>query len=143
MLKQLVASVLTSVGLLSLNISPTLAKPADDFRYHKTFYPTNCNIAINGEKYTCDYGVMGAFSNATANLKLCSTRYCFILVLSSAQLANVADGEDFYVRQVAFQRGSAIVDQWDASLRCGFSRSDGIGCLGELENGTEIVIYVE
>ncbi|WP_236142599.1 hypothetical protein [Nostoc sp. CMAA1605] len=143
MLKKLAASVLTSVGLLSLNASPTLARPAQDFRYHRSFNTTNCNIAINGERYTCDYGVMGAFSNASANLKLCSTRYCFILILSRAQLANVADGQDFYVNQVAFQQGNSIIDEWDASIRCGFSRSDGIGCLGELENGTRIAIYVE
>lgn len=143
MLKNIVASLVTSVGLLSLNVSPTLARPAQSFRYHKTFYPTSCNILVNGEKYTCDYAVMGAFNDATANIKLCSTSYCFILILSPTQLANVADGQDFYVRQIAIQKGSRILDQWGASLRCGFSSSNGIGCLGSLENNSQIAIYVE
>lgn len=142
MLKKMVASVLTSVGLLSLNASPTLAKPAVNYAAHETFYPSTCTIAIEGEKYTCDYTVMGAFNDASANLKLCSKRYCLILMLNSTQLANVADGENFYVRQMAWQRGNSIRDQWDVSMQCGF-KSDAMGCIGELENGSAIAIYVE
>ncbi|NMG06692.1 hypothetical protein [Brasilonema sp. UFV-L1] len=142
MLKRMVASVLTSVGLLSLNANPTLARPADYFAAHKTYYPSTCTIAFNGEKYTCDYTVVGAFNNATANLKLCSRRYCFILILSPTQLANVADGEGFYVRKIALQRGSRIINQWNVSMQCGF-RSQAMGCLGEFRNGSAIAIYVD
>lgn len=142
MLKRMVASLLTSVGLLSLNANPTLARPAVNYKYHQTVYPSTCTIAFNGEKYTCDYTVVGAFNNASANLKLCSRRYCFILILSPTQLANLADGEGFYVRQIAMQSGSRIVDQWNVSMQCGF-RSQAMGCLGEFENGSAIAIYVE
>ncbi|MDZ8091573.1 MAG: hypothetical protein RMZ42_06495 [Nostoc sp. DedQUE05] len=142
MLKRMVASLLASVGLLSLNAPATLAKPAVNFAAHETFYPSSCTIAIKGEKYGCDYTVMGAFSDASANLKLCSKRYCLILMLSPTQVANVADGEDFYVRQMAWQRGSTVSEQWDVSMQCGF-KSDAMGCIGELENGSAIAIYVE
>lgn len=142
MFKRMVVSLLTSVGLLSLNASPTLAKPANNFRYHQTFYPSTCSIAIDGEKYGCDYTVMGAFSDASANLKLCSTRYCLILMLTPSQLANLGDGEDFYVSQIAWQRGNRVSDQWDVSMQCGF-KSDAIGCMGEFENGSAIAIYLE
>ena len=142
MLKRMVASVLTSVGLLSLNANATLARPAVNFAANQTFYPSNCTIAIEGEKYTCDYTVMGTFNDASANLKLCSTAYCLILVLSPTQVANVADGENFYVRQMAWQRGNTVSDQWDVSMQCGF-KSDAMGCIGELENGNKVAIYIE
>jgi hypothetical protein len=142
MLKRMVASLLTSVGLLSLNANPTLAKAADYFAAHKTFYPSTCTIGFQGEEYTCDYTVVGAFNDATANLKLCSTSYCFILILSPTQLAQVADGKDFYVRQIAMQKGNRIVTQGNVSMHCGF-RSQAMGCLGELTNGSKIAIYVE
>lgn len=142
MLKKIVASLLTSVGLLSLNANPTLAKPAVNFAARETIYPSTCTIAIEGEKYTCDYTVMGAFNDASANIKLCSRRYCLILILSPTQLANLADGEDFHVRQIAWQRGHSIGDYLNVSMRCGF-QSDAMGCIGEFENGSAIAIYME
>jgi len=142
MLKRIVASLLTSFGLLSLNANATLARPAESFRYHQTFYPSTCTIAFDGQIYGCNYTVMGAFSNASANIKLCSTDYCLILLLNATELANVADGEDFSVRQIAWQRGNSITNQWDVSMQCGF-KSDGMGCVGEFDNGSAIAIYVE
>ncbi|MEH1931673.1 hypothetical protein [Nostoc sp.] len=142
MLKKIVASLLTSVGLLSLNANPTLAIPAVNFAARETIYPSTCTIAIEGEKYTCDYTVMGAFNDASANIKLCSTRYCLILILSPTQLANLADGEDFHVRQITWQRGNSIGDYLNVSMRCGF-KSDAMGCIGEFENGSAIAIYME
>jgi hypothetical protein len=142
MLKRMVTSLITSVGILSINASPTLARPANNFKYHQTFYPSTCTIAIEGKKYGCDYTVMGAFSDASANLKLCSTRDCLILMLTPGQLANLGDGEDFYVSQIAWQRGNRVSDQWDVSMQCGF-KSDAIECIGEFDNGSGIAIYVE
>lgn len=142
MLKRMVASLLTSVGLLSLNANATLATPAENFAAHETFYPSTCTIAIDGEKYGCDYTVMGAFSDASANLKLCSRRYCLILMLTPTQLANVADGENFSVRQIAWQKGSTVSEGLDVSMQCGF-RLDAMGCVGEFDDGSAIAIYVE
>jgi hypothetical protein len=142
MLKKIVASLLTSVGLLSLNANPTLAKPAVNFAARETIYPSTCTIAIEGKKYTCDYTVMGAFNDGSANIKLCSRRYCFILILSPTQLANLADGEYFHVRQIAWQRGNSISDYLNVSMRCGF-KSDAMRCRGEFENGSAIAIYIE
>ncbi|BAY42118.1 hypothetical protein NIES2111_65140 (plasmid) [Nostoc sp. NIES-2111] len=142
MLKNMVASVLAAAGLLSLNSSPTLARPSVDFRYHQTYYPSTCTIGINGEKFTCDYTVLGAFNNGSANIKLCSRRYCLILILTRTQLINVADGEDFSVRRIALQRGNTITDEWKGYMECGFN-SQAMGCVGKLTNGSNVAIYVE
>ncbi|WP_414575967.1 hypothetical protein [Anabaena sp. CCY 9402-a] len=142
MLKKMVASLLTSVGILSLNANSALAERPVDFRYYKTLYPSSCNIAIAGERYRCDYTVVGAFNDASANIKLCSTRDCLILILTPTQLANVADGNYFYIRQMAWQTGNSITRQWNVSLTCS-SSADSMGCIGEVENGSAIAIYVE
>ncbi|MBD2777459.1 hypothetical protein [Iningainema tapete] len=143
MLKRMVATVLASVGLLSLNANTTLAKPAVDFNYHKTYYPSTCSIAIEGEKYSCDYLVFGAFNNASMNMKFCSKQYCLILVVDASQVDRVANQQNFRVNRLAWQRGNSIVRQWDTTMRCGFSRTEGIGCVGELDNGNAIAVYTE
>ncbi len=143
MLKRMVVSLLTSVGLLSLTAHPTLAKLANHFATHETVYPSTCSVAVDGERYTCDYVVVGAFNDATANIKLCSSQSCFILMLNRTQFSHVANGQDFSVYNLAWQRGRSIVHQWDTSMRCGFTRSDGLGCVGELEDGSAIAIYME
>ncbi len=142
MLKKIVSSLVTSVGLLSLNANATLAAPADNFLYHKTLYPSSCNIVIDGEKYTCDYTVLGAFSDASANFKLCSTRYCLILMLTPTQLTNIAEGENFSVRKVTWQRGNTVGEELNVSMECGF-KSDEMGCIGLFDNGSAIAIYIE
>ncbi|MEH1769846.1 hypothetical protein [Nostoc sp.] len=141
MFKRMITSLVTSVGLFSLNAHPVLAERAVDFIYSKTLYPSTCNIVIAGETYRCTSTVMGAFDNASANIKLCSSRYCLILILSYPQLVNASDGENFYVRQLAWQKGRYITDQWDVSLTCGLR--SGMGCIGKSEDGSPIAIYVE
>jgi hypothetical protein len=142
MLKRVVASLVTSVGLLGMNASAALARPAIGFRHHETFYPSTCDIGINGQTFTCEYAVIGAFNNGSANFKLCSSRDCLILILTRAQLANLANGRNFSVRQIAWQSGNRITRQWNASMECG-SRSQAVGCTGRLTNGSRVAIYLE
>lgn len=142
MLKKLVASVLASAGILALNATPTLAERAVDFAKHKTIYPSDCSIVIEGEKYHCDYAVLGAFDDASGNIKLCSSQYCLIFNLTPSQITNVIDGDDFRVNTIAFQKGSSIVKRWNTSMVCGVN-SNEMGCLGELANGTKIIVYLE
>lgn len=142
MLKKVVASVLTSIGLFSLTANTALAKPADTFTYGKTLYPSNCSVFIKGRNFNCNYMVMGAFRNATANIKLCSGASCLILILSRTQLMNVANGRDFYVRKMAWQTDKFIEREWYTSMRCGL-RSDEMSCMGRLASGKSIAIYVD
>ncbi len=142
MLKKITASVLTSVGLLTLNANPSLAENTVNFTNHQTLYPSTCAVVIEGEKYECDYAVMGAFDDASANIKLCSEDACIILMLSPYQLTNIANGEEFRVRQIALQKGNSIIAQWDVSMRCD-SNATGMGCVGESDNGGEIAVYME
>ncbi|MBE9213132.1 hypothetical protein IQ247_10680 [Plectonema cf. radiosum LEGE 06105] len=142
MLKKITASVLTSIGLLTLNASPSLAKNTVNFTNHQTLYPSTCGVVIEAEKYTCDYAVMGAFDDASANIKLCSDDACIILMLSPYQLGNIANEEDFRVRQIALQKGSSIIAQWNVSMYCGFNAT-GMGCIGESDDGGEIAVYME
>lgn len=141
MMKRIIASLLTSIGLLSLNAQTTLAERAIYYRYYRTFYPSVCKIAIADDKLTCNYVVIGAFDNRSVNMKLCSGRYCFILILPFSQLENVANYRDFYVDSVALQKGDFIIRRSDTSMRCGYT-SNAIQCLGELENGDDVAIYV-
>ncbi len=143
MLKKLAAAVLTSVGLFCVNVAPTLARSTDSFTIHKSFYPSKCSLAFNGSRYYCDYVVVGAFNDGSGNLKLCSQQYCLILEITPSQLANVAAEQDFNVYQISWQQGNRILYESNSSMRCGFSRSDGIGCIGTSENGTKIAIYTE
>ncbi|UKO98744.1 hypothetical protein [Nostoc sp. UHCC 0870] len=142
MLKRVVASLATSVGLLSLNVNAALAKPAVDFTYHKSFYPSSCNITINRELFSCNYGVIGAFNNGTGNLKLCTTTYCLILILNRTQLQNIANGNAFYINQIALQQGNRITNEWNMSMKCAIN-ADALGCLGNLRNGSRVAIYAE
>ncbi|MBD2777467.1 hypothetical protein [Iningainema tapete] len=143
MLKKMVATVLASVGLLSLNANPTLAERAVNYSTYRKVYPSTCSIAIEGKRSTCDYVVFGAFNDATANIKLCSSSDCFVLMLTPSQLSRISNGQNFSVYNLAWQRGSSIVRRWDTSMQCGFSRTDGIGCVGELDNGNAITVYTE
>jgi hypothetical protein len=61
--------------------------------------------------------------------------------LSESDAESYSIGESFYVRQMAWQRGNYITRQWDVSLTCGLS-TEGMGCIGELENGSAIAIYL-
>lgn len=142
MLKKITASVLTSVGLLTLNANPTLAENTVNFTNHQTLYPSTCAVVIEGERYECDYAVMGAFDDASANIKLCSEDACIILMLSPYQLANIASGEEFRVRQIALQEGNSVIARWNTSMRCDFTAT-GMGCVGESESGGEIAVYME
>jgi hypothetical protein len=142
MLKKISASLLTFVGLLTLNPNPSLAENTVNFTNHQTLYPSTCAVVIEGERYECNYAVMGAFDDASANIKLCSDDACIILMLSPYQLANIANAEDFRVRQIALQKGNSIIAQWDVSMRCG-SNATGMGCVGESDDGGEIAVYME
>ncbi len=86
--------------------------------------------------------MIGGFNDASANIKLCSSRDCLILMLNPTQLVNAADGEYFSVRQMAWQRGNYITREWDVSLTCALNLQ-GMGCAGELENGSAIAIYLK
>lgn len=141
MLKKIAASLLTSVGLFSFNTSAALAERAVNYDLYKTFYPSNCSLAVAGEKYNCNYMVIGGFYDASANIKLCSSQYCLILKLTPGQLRRVANGRDFYVSQMSWQRGNYIDYSWKTSVQCAF-RSDEMGCMGKLANGRSIAIYV-
>lgn len=142
MLKKIVASAIASVGLFSLNTNAALADRAVNYDIHKTFYPSTCSIFIAGEKYTCNYMVVGGFNDATANIKLCSSEYCLILMLTPSQLQRVAHSRDFYISQMSLQRGSYIDYEWNTSMRCSL-KSGEMGCIGELPNGKSIGIYAE
>lgn len=142
MLKRVATSLVASVALLGLNATATFAKPAVGFKSHETFYPSTCNIGINGKTFTCEYAVIGAFNNGSANFKLCDGSECLILILTRAQLANLANGRNFAVNQVAWQTGNRITQQWRSSMQCG-SQSQAVGCRGQLTNGSRIAIYVE
>ncbi len=142
MLKKIVASLLTSVGLLSFNLNSALAERAVNFKYYRTVYPSTCKMAFEGEVYGCNSAVIGGFNDASANIKLCSSRDCLILMLNPTQLVNAADGEYFSVRQMAWQRGNYITREWDVSLSCALNLQ-GMGCVGELENGSAIAIYLK
>lgn len=142
MLKRVAASLVASVGLLGLNATATLAQPAIGFKHHETFYPSTCNIGINGKTFTCEYAVIGAFNNGTANFKLCDGNQCLILILTRAQLANLANGRNFAVNQIAWQSGNRITQQWNSSMQCG-TRSQAVGCAGRLTNGSRVAVYVE
>ncbi|NJO62093.1 MAG: hypothetical protein HC836_28835 [Richelia sp. RM2_1_2] len=142
MLKKITASLLTSVGLLTLNANPSLAERTIGFTAHQTLYPSTCAVLIEGERYECDYAVMGAFDDASANIKLCSEDACIILMLSPYQLVNIASGEEFRVRQIALQKGNSIIAQWNVSMYCGFNAT-GMGCIGESDDGGEIAVYME
>lgn len=141
MLKKIAASLLTSVGLLSFNTSAALAERAVNYDLYKTFYPSNCSLAVAGEKYSCNYMVIGGYYDASANIKLCSSQYCLILKLTPGELRRVADGKDFYVSQMSWQRGNYIDNQWNTSMQCAF-RSNEMGCVGKLPNGSPIAIYL-
>lgn len=140
MFKQTVATVLTSVGFLSLNISPSMAQTYDSYT---TISPSVCQIRLEGQTYNCNDIVMGAFRNGSSNIKLCDIRHCLILILSRGQLERVAQGKSFLVSEVAFQEGSSIVDSWAANMQCNFTQSQSIGCIGKLENRLPIAIYIE
>ncbi len=71
--------MLTSVGLLTLNANPSLAENTVNFTNHQTLYPSTCAVVIEGERHECDYAVMGAFDDASTNIKLCSEDACMIL----------------------------------------------------------------
>ena len=142
MLKQLATFALTSVSLLSLNVSTVLAKPAQTYSYRKTFYPSNCSIFLKGEKSNCNYVVLGAFNNGTGNIKLCSKAHCLILMLSRNQLKNAGKGRNFYIWQMSWQRGSYIKAEWDTSMRCNLRNSE-MSCIGEFKNGSSISMYVK
>ena len=142
MYKRITASILTAISLITMFPRTTLAERAVNYRYHKKFYPDTCIIKLQGEKYGCDYTVIGAFDDASANFKLCSELSCLILILSPTQLANIADEEDFSVRQIAWQKGNRIAATLDVSMKCGFRRQAMV-CAGELDSGNEITIYVE
>lgn len=142
MLKKMVASLLTTVGIFSLNTNFVLAERAINYKYYRTLYPGTCNIAFGGDVYGCTSAVIGGFNDASANIKLCTLQDCLILILSPTQLINAADGESFYVRKMAWQRGNYITRQWDVSLTCGLS-IQGMGCLGELVDGSAIAIYLK
>lgn len=142
MLKKIAASLLTSIGLFSFNVNSALAERAVNFRYHRTLYPSTCNIAFGGEVYGCTSAVIGSFNDASANIKLCTSQDCLILILTPTQLVNAADGNYFYVRQMAWQRGNYITRDWDVSLTCSLN-PEGLGCVGDLENGSAIAIYLK
>ncbi|MDJ0736011.1 MAG: hypothetical protein QNJ47_18435 [Nostocaceae cyanobacterium] len=142
MLKKIVASLLTSVGLFSFNPNTALAERAVVYDLHKTFYPSTCSVFIGGEEYTCNYMVIGGFNDASGNIKLCSNSYCLIMMLNRSQLVSVANGRDFYVRKMSWQRGYSIDYEWNTSMKCGF-RGNKMGCLGELANGNSIGIYID
>jgi len=142
MFKKIIASALTSVSLLTLSANTTLAQPPQRFIYRKTLYPSNCSVFIKGNKFTCNYVVMGAFSNASANIKLCSVDNCLILVLSAHQLMSGAKGRDFYIRRMAWQKSNSIDYSWRTSMQCGI-RSNEMSCMGRLANGNSISIYVD
>lgn len=143
MLKKLAAATLASVGLFCVNMAPTFARPTENFTVYKSFYPSTCRLNLNGTTYSCDYVVVGAFNDGSGNLKLCSQQYCLILEVTASQLANIASQRDFYVYQMSWQQGSSIVSDWNSSMRCGISSTDGIGCIGTSDNGAEIAIYTE
>ena len=142
MLKQIAAFALTSVSLLSLNVNTALASRAQAYSYRKTFYPSNCSVFLRGEKFNCNYLVIGAFNNGTGNIKLCSKSGCLILMLSRNQLKNAANSRNFYIRQLYWQRGGYIKSQWDTYMRCNLRNSE-MSCIGEFKNGSSISMYVK
>ncbi|NJO63382.1 MAG: hypothetical protein HC836_35770 [Richelia sp. RM2_1_2] len=142
MLKQIAAFALTSVSLLSLNVSTVLAKPADTYSQHKTFYPSNCSVFLKGSKFDCNYVVIGAFDNGTGNIKLCSKVDCLILMLNRNQLQNAGNGKNFYIWQMSWQKGSYIEAEWDTSMRCNLQNNE-MSCIGEFNNGSSISVYVK
>jgi hypothetical protein len=97
---------------------------------------------IGAKKFTCNYAVMGAFNDATANIKLCSDDVCVILIVSPSQLSNIANARNFRVRQIAVQEGSSIIGRWNTSMGCGFNAT-GMGCVGRSSNGVEIAVYMK
>lgn len=141
MLKKIAASLLASLGLLSVHANSALAEPTANYVYHRTLYPSSCNIAIEEEVFGCNSAVIGGFRNGSANIKLCNRRECLILILTRGQLRNAADGEYFYVREIALQRGNYITRRWYASLTCAMN-TRAMRCIGDLENGTAIAINI-
>jgi hypothetical protein len=117
------------------------SRPTENFTVYKSFYPSTCRLTLNGTTYFCDYVVVGAFNDGSGNLKLCSQQYCLILELTASQLANVASQRDFYVYQMSWQQASSIVSDWNSSMRCGISSTDGIGCIGTSDNGAVQYIH--
>jgi hypothetical protein len=142
MLKQITAFALTSVSLLSLNVSTVLAKPTQTYSRYKSFYPSNCSVFLKGSKFDCNYVVIGAFDNGTGNIKLCSEAHCLILILNRNQLQNAANGKNFYIWQMSLQKGSYIEAEFDTSMRCNLRNSE-MSCIGEFKNGSSIGVYVK
>ncbi|WP_373525982.1 hypothetical protein [Nostoc sp.] len=141
MFKRMITSLVASVGLFTLNANPVLAERATSFRVSNTSYPSTCNIVFGDQRYSCTSTVVGAFDNASANIKLCSPSYCFLLILNPTQLVNASSGEYFYVDQMSWQEGNYITRTWNVSLTCGLS--SGIGCVGTSEDGSAIALYTE
>ncbi len=142
MLKQIAAFALTSVSVLSLNVSTVLAKPTQTYNYRKTLYPSNCSIFLKGSKFNCNYLVLGAFNSGTGNIKLCSKVDCLVLMLSRNQFKNAANSKNFYIWQMSWQRGNYIKAQWDTYMRCNLRNSE-MSCIGEFKNGSSISMYVK
>ena len=141
MFKRMITSLVASVGLFTLNANPVLAERAVNFRNSKTLYPSTCNIVFGDQKYSCTSTLLGTFDNASANIKLCSSKYCFILIVNPTQFVNAASGEYFYVDQMSWQEGNYITRTWNVSLSCGLN--SGIGCVGTSEDGRAIALYTE
>ncbi|HLP92043.1 MAG TPA: hypothetical protein VK184_26065 [Nostocaceae cyanobacterium] len=143
MIKKIFASLLAGASVLSFSSLPALARPADKFTVHRSYSPSECNILVSGENFNCDEVIFGGFRSGEVNIKFCSQQYCLIMIVDADEVPKIARGRDFYVSSVALQEGSSITNQWNASIDCGFSRSNGLGCLGTLRNGTRLVVYTE
>lgn len=140
MFKKTATALLASVAAFFPNMTPA---SADTFTDYITLTPSICDIKVNRDVYQCDDIIMGALDDGTGNIKLCDYRHCVILIIHYSQWNKIANGRDFMVEEMAFQEGSSITDSVYIDMLCGFSRSDGLGCLGKLRNGLPITIYAE
>lgn len=141
MLNKIAATLVTALSLVTLNVGATLAQPARDYRDYRTLYPRDCTIALDGDRYYCDYIIIGIFNNGSGNIKLCSQEYCFILILDGDNFIRAADGRRFDVREIAWQEGNYIKYRQQASLDCALG--EGVACRGNFRNGTRVAIYAE
>lgn len=143
MLKKIISILtMTTVSLLVFH-SNVLAEKAKTYIYSDTLYPDTCNISTGSDYYKCDYVIVGIFASGSGNIKLCDQEDCLILILDSDEFKALANGEKFYVTEIAWQNiiNKTPIKRLSGSLYC-TSTSTGLICFGSV-NGGAIAIYAD
>ena len=143
MLKKALIILLAGTSLSILNLQIALAEQARPFLRSKTFYPDVRSIALEGKVCYCNYLVMGFLSNGNGNIQLCDNRSnCFILIMGLNASDKILNDQPFSITDLAWKRNNEIVNRFEGYLDCAVS-TEGIGCIGTLNDGKSIAIYTK